>query len=188
MKIPLTPDYTFPCGKCLKFFNCHIVILLPDIHWAAIDISLFKWVAAYSFKDGWHVLVFCYYQCGRTPRPPYSVVEQDTLRFPKYLQIPRKRWLRPKMTEKLLTEALNKKKPKSMRYLSGGTMQDGVSEKLFRIFHFCLLCCCCIWPSTRCWGYTWPKLTVTAYSIWKLFLKYKWCPWNCKLQFHGLHS
>ena len=38
----------------------------------------------------------------------YSVLEQDTLRFPKYWSIPRKLWLCPK-TEKLLTGTLNKK-------------------------------------------------------------------------------
>ena len=42
-------------------------------------------------------------------RPPYSVLEQDTLIFPKYWIMPRKHWLRPKMTEILLTGTLNKK-------------------------------------------------------------------------------
>ena len=34
-------------------------------------------------------------------------------------------------------------------------------------------------------GYTWPM--VNANSIWKLFLKYERCPYNCKLQFHVHH-
>ena len=39
---------------------------------------------------------------------PYSVLQQDTLRFPKYLKIPRKQWLHHKMTEILLIRTLNK--------------------------------------------------------------------------------
>ena len=42
----------------------------------------------------------------RNLSPPYCVIEQDTL-LPKGLVIPRKRWLRPDMTEKLLTGTLN---------------------------------------------------------------------------------
>ena len=41
-------------------------------------------------------------------------------------------------------------------------------------------------PSARCGNYISPFLC--ANSIWKSFLKYEWCPWNCKLEFHGHHS
>ena len=40
------------------------------------------------------------------PTSPCCVLEQDTF-LPKVLVIPRKRWLRPDMTEKLLTGTLN---------------------------------------------------------------------------------
>ena len=56
--------------------------------------------------------------------------------------------------------------------------------EFFKLFF--LLCCWYMRPSVRCGGYTWPVLTAT--SIWKSFLKYEWCPWNCILQFHGHHS
>ena len=52
--------------------------------------------------------------------------------------------------------------------------------------YYFLLCCCYMWPSARCGNYISPFLC--ANSIWKSFLKYEWCPWNCKLQFHGHHS
>ena len=60
---------------------------------------------------------------------------------------------------------------------------------LFFFLIFCLFVClfvCYIWPSKICWSNTHPVLH--AVSFWKSFLKYEWCPWNCKLQFHGYHS
>ena len=51
--------------------------------------------------------------------------------------------------------------------------------------YYFLLCCSYMWPSARCGGYVWPSLSVN--SIWKSFLKYDWCPLNCKLYFHRHH-
>ena len=52
--------------------------------------------------------------------------------------------------------------------------------------YYFLLLCWYMWPSARCGDYILPSLAAT--SIWKSFLKYEWCPWNCNLQFHGHHS
>ena len=48
----------------------------------------------------------------RTPGPPCSVLEKDTLSSPKYWLIPRKQWLCPNMTEKLFTGTLNNNQTK----------------------------------------------------------------------------
>ena len=42
---------------------------------------------------------------------------------------------------------------------------------------------CVTWCTTL--GYISPSLT--ANRIWTSLVKQKWCPWNCKLQFHGHH-
>ena len=47
-------------------------------------------------------------------RSPCCVLEQDTFTSPKVLVIPRKRWLRPDMTEKLLAGTLNLNKTKTI--------------------------------------------------------------------------
>ena len=52
-------------------------------------------------------------------------------------------------------------------------------------FFNCFLFFCYIWPSTPCGGYISPSLFASI--IWKSFLKYERCLWNCKLQFHGHH-
>ena len=51
---------------------------------------------------------------GRTPQPPCSVLEKNTLISPQYWQIPRKWWFCPNMTEKLLTGMLNLNKPNQL--------------------------------------------------------------------------
>ena len=59
----------------------------------------------------------------------------------------------------------------------------------FRIFQIIIFCFVGdIFDLVHDVGYTWLVLTVTATSIWKSFLKYEWCPWNCKLLFHGHQS
>ena len=47
-------------------------------------------------------------------RSPYCVLEQDTFISQNVLVIPRKRWLHPDMTEKLLTGTLNLDKTKKI--------------------------------------------------------------------------
>ena len=47
-------------------------------------------------------------------RSPCCVLEQDTFTSQKVLVIPRKRWLSPDMTEKLLTGTLNHNKTKTI--------------------------------------------------------------------------
>ena len=63
-----------------------------------------------------------------------------------------------------------------------------ISVDTFFVFldYYFLLCCCYMWPSARCGKDISPFLC--ANMIWKSFLKYEWCQWNCKLQFHGHHS
>ena len=79
--------------------------------------------------------------------------------------------------------------PLLMVQSSHGVQRRMISvDNFFRIFEIIifLLCCCYMWPSARCGNYISPFLCVN--SIKKSFLKYEWCPWNCKLQFHGHHS
>ena len=52
-------------------------------------------------------------------RSPCCVLEQDTFTSQKVLVIPRKRWLRPDMTEKLFTGTLSKNETKRNRQLCG---------------------------------------------------------------------
>ena len=77
----------------------------------------------------------------------------------------------------------------TMKRFDHGVQRRMISMDIFFSYfwdYYFLLFCCYMWPSARCGNYISPFLFAT--SIWKSFLKYEWCPWNCKLQFHGHHS
>ena len=64
---------------------------------------------------------------GSNPRPPCSVLEQDTLSSPKYWYISRNQWFRPNMTGKLFTGTLNNSQIPSH--------SDGQTDAGFTIAH-----------------------------------------------------
>ena len=67
----------------------------------------------------------------RVGSKPVFVLEQGTFTSPKVLVIPRKRWLRPNMTEKLFTGTLRINQPTKLHYCENKGADHLISTFIF---------------------------------------------------------
>ena len=84
-----------PCSL-IRIFTGHIIIIIIISKSGALWLS--GRASDYGAKGVWGFL---------KNMPPCCALNKQAVYFPKVLVIPRKRWFRPDMTARLLTEAFN---------------------------------------------------------------------------------